>query len=95
MQYCVRAQSFALQPPDIQMRVTVLLEKLMEIERALQRGECAAAHKLVLEAEDLTLEIGREMIRMQAEKLRQSGSGNPSRPHIGFNLARIFSFRRY
>ena len=80
---------------DIQMTITVLMDKLMEIERALQRGEYLTARTLVLEAEDCTLEIGREMIRMQAENLQESTTENASRPHIGLNLARIISFRRH
>lgn len=51
------------------MNTTTLLEKLVEIERALQCTDYGAAHALVLEAEDCVLQLEREMIRTQAKKL--------------------------
>lgn len=54
------------------MKTQALLQKLMEVERALQRGECIAAQTLLFDAQDRILEIEREMIDMQAEKVRLS-----------------------
>lgn len=54
------------------MKTKALLEKLMDVERALQRGECYAAQKHLFDAQDCVLQIEREMIEMQAEKVRLS-----------------------
>jgi hypothetical protein len=53
------------------MTTKALLDKLIEIERALQRGQLAEVHVLVLESEDLVLQIEREMLRLQAENIRR------------------------
>ncbi len=52
------------------MNTATLLEILVDIERALQRTDYLAAHALVIEAEDYILQSQRELIHMQAEKLR-------------------------
>lgn len=80
---------------DVQMTIIVLLEKLMEIERALQRGEYVTAQKLLLDAEDCTLHIQREMLRMEAENLRRAANEKTLRPHLGFSLSRIIPFKRH
>jgi hypothetical protein len=54
------------------MNTKALLEKLIEIERALAHGHYATARSLVLEAEDAVLQIEREMIRLQTDKVRRS-----------------------
>jgi hypothetical protein len=54
------------------MMTTILLEMLVEIERELQRTNYSAAHSLVMEAEDCVLQIEREMIHLQTEKLRRA-----------------------
>ncbi|HLJ78311.1 MAG TPA: hypothetical protein VKT75_12895 [Acidobacteriaceae bacterium] len=53
------------------MTTKALLDKLIEIERALQRGQLAEVHVLVLESEDMVLQIEREMLRLQAENIRR------------------------
>lgn len=52
------------------MNTTTLLEKLVEIDRALQNSNYMAARGLLLQAEDCVLQIERDMIDVQAEKLR-------------------------
>ncbi len=52
------------------MNTATLLEMLVEVERALQRTDYMAAHALVMETEDYILQSQRELIHMQAEKLR-------------------------
>ena len=47
------------------MKTKALLENLMEVECALQRGDCSAAQKLLFEAQEAVLQIDREMIDMQ------------------------------
>ena len=54
------------------MKTQALLQKLMDIERALHHGDLLAAHQLVLEAQDGVLHIEREMIDMQTERLRRT-----------------------
>ena len=54
------------------MNTKALLEKLIEIERALAHGHYTTARSLVLEAEESVLQMEREMIRIQTEKLRRS-----------------------
>ena len=54
------------------MNTQVLLQKLVEIEHALHRGDYLAVHQLVLEAQDRVLHIEREMIDLQADKVRRS-----------------------
>lgn len=54
------------------MRTTLLLKKLVEAEQELQRGNCYAAYRLVLEAEECALQIERGMIQVQSEKVRKS-----------------------
>jgi hypothetical protein len=44
------------------MNATPLLEKMMEIERALQGGECGAALSLLMEAEEYVLQLERQLI---------------------------------
>jgi hypothetical protein len=52
----------------------MLLEKLLEIERAVIGGDFTLVHSLVLEAEDCALKIDRELMRLyELEKLRSSG----------------------
>ena len=77
------------------MTIILLMEKLMEIERALQRGENVAAQKLVLEAEDCTLNVQREMLRLQTENLRRAANEKAVPPRIGFSLSRIVPFKRH
>jgi hypothetical protein len=62
----------ALAVARVPMNTKALLEKLIEVERALAYGHYAAARALVLEAEDSLLQIEREMIRMQTDKVRRS-----------------------
>ena len=47
-----------------------LLERLTDIERALQRGDCTTARWRLFEAEDLVLQIKREMIVPETKKIR-------------------------
>lgn len=54
------------------MNTTTLLEKLAEVERALQNSNYIAARGLLLQAEDCVLQIERDMIDVQAEKVRQA-----------------------
>jgi hypothetical protein len=54
------------------MNTKALLEKLIAVERALVHGQYGAARTLVLEAEEHALQIDREMIRLQSEKLRKA-----------------------
>lgn len=54
------------------MNTTTLLEKLVEVERALQNSNYIAARGLLLQAEDCVLQIERDMIGVQAEKVRQA-----------------------
>lgn len=54
------------------MNTTTLLEKLVEIDRALQNSNYMAARGLLLQAEDCVLQIERGMIDVQAEKVRQA-----------------------
>ena len=54
------------------MNTATLLGMLVEVERALQRTNYMAARDLVMEAEDYILQSQRELIHMQAEKLRQA-----------------------
>lgn len=49
-----------------------LLDKLVEIERALRRSQLTEALALVLESEDLVLQLERELIQLQVEKLSRS-----------------------
>lgn len=55
------------------MKTKTLLDTLMEIERTLLRGECGAAYGLILAAQDCVLEIERELIQLETDKLRLSG----------------------
>lgn len=48
------------------MKTKALLEKLMDAERALQRGDCPAAQSLLFQAQETVLQIDREMIDIQA-----------------------------
>lgn len=52
------------------MSTTSLLQRLVEIERALQRKNYLAARALVMQAEDWVLQSEREMLHVQAEKVR-------------------------
>ena len=54
------------------MNTKALLDTLTEIERTLLRGECRAAYALVLKAQDCVLEIERELIQLETEKVRLS-----------------------
>ncbi len=57
----------------LRMSTRILLEKLMEIERALRRGECWEARTLVIEAQDCVLELQRELMEtlLENERLRR------------------------
>lgn len=46
-----------------------ILEKLLDIEKALARSDCAAAYAIVFEAEDYVLQMQREQIKNQKEKV--------------------------
>lgn len=59
-----------LSPGIWHMNNATLLELLVEIEWALQRTNYGVARALVMQAEDLVLQGEREMIHMQAEKVR-------------------------
>ena len=59
------------------MKTKALLDMLTEIERTLMRGECGAAYALVLGAEDCVLEIERELIQLESEKVRLSARLHP------------------
>lgn len=48
------------------MSSETLLDKLMSVERALDRADHAAARWILFEAEELALRIQRETIEMQA-----------------------------
>lgn len=54
------------------MDTTTLLEKLVELDRALQHSNDAAARALVMQAEDCVLAVERQMIQVQAEKVRRA-----------------------
>jgi hypothetical protein len=58
--------------PFVPMTTQTLLDTLTELERTLLRGECWAAYTLVLAAEDCVLEIERELIQLETEKMRLS-----------------------
>lgn len=49
------------------MSTNALLQNLMAVECALQRGDCAAAQRLLLDAQEAVLQIDREMIAMQEQ----------------------------
>ena len=59
------------------MKTKTLLDTLTEIERTLLRGDCWAAFALVLGAEDCVLEIEREFIQLESDKLRLSALLQP------------------
>ena len=67
------------------MTTKTLLETLTEIERTLLRGECGAAYVLVLAAEDCALEIERELLQLESDKVR---------PPLYFTLTRYRSLAR-
>jgi hypothetical protein len=54
------------------MNTAKLLETLVEVERALQLADNVGAHALVMRAEEYVLQLEREMIHAQTEKLRQA-----------------------
>lgn len=54
------------------MNTAILLKTLVEVERALQRADHLAAHALVMRAEEYVLQLEREMIHAQTEKLRRA-----------------------
>ena len=54
------------------MNTATLLKTLVEAERALQSTDYLAARALVMRAEEHVLQLEREMIRAQTEKLRQA-----------------------
>jgi hypothetical protein len=49
------------------MNATLLLDKLMEIERRLRSGDCGAAFSLLVEAEQDALELERRLIEALRE----------------------------
>lgn len=59
------------------MNTTTLLEKLVEIDRALQNSNYMAARGLLLQAEDCVLQLERNMIDVQAEKVSQASRAVP------------------
>ena len=66
------------------MKTHALLQQLMDADLALQRGDCVTARSILFEAQDSVLQIQRDMIDMQTEKVRRT-----AHPRIG-----IFSTRR-
>ena len=60
------------------MTTKTLFDTLTEIERTLLRGECGAAYVLVLAAEDCALEIERELIQLESDKVRLSALLHPN-----------------
>jgi hypothetical protein len=52
------------------MSAANLINKLMEIERAVSRARAAEMHTMVLEAQGCVLEIQRQMIEMLRENAR-------------------------
>ncbi len=54
------------------MNTATLLEKLVEVERALQRTDYLEARSLLMDVEDYVLKTERDMIHVQAEKLRRA-----------------------
>lgn len=54
------------------MKTQALLQQLIEADRALQKGDCAAARSILFEAQDSVLQIERDMIDMQTEKVRRT-----------------------
>lgn len=54
------------------MNTATLLEKLMEVEKALQRTDYFEARSLLMETEDYVLASERESIHVQAELLRRA-----------------------
>lgn len=63
-----RYQAPSIEPMLLAVPMTseTLLHKLMDVDRALDRADYAAARWILLEAEELTLRIQRETIEMQA-----------------------------
>ncbi|HKO20163.1 MAG TPA: hypothetical protein VJU82_14895 [Acidobacteriaceae bacterium] len=51
------------------MSATVLMKKLLEIESALLRRDINGAHALVIEAEECLLQMERDSIQTQVDKL--------------------------
>jgi hypothetical protein len=72
-------------PFAVPMTTKIILEKLLEIERALQQRDCLSAHHLLFEAQDRVLQLEREMIERQEEKVRQGADG----PHAAVPAALI------
>ena len=66
------------------MKAHALLQQLMDADRALQRGDCVTARSILFEAQDTALQMQRDMIDMQTEKVLRT-----THPRIG-----IFSSRR-
>jgi hypothetical protein len=46
----------------------MLLEKLLEIERAIKRGDIPAAYALIMDAEDCALQVERELLKLRESK---------------------------
>lgn len=59
----------------VPMSSETLLDKLMDVERALDRGDYSAARWILFEAEEFALQIQRETIEMRA---RMSASVAPA-----------------
>lgn len=59
------------------MKTKTLLDTLTEIRRSLARGECAAAHALVLAAEDCVFEVERRLIQLETDNVRLSALLHP------------------
>jgi hypothetical protein len=55
-------------PRILPMNTTLLLEKLIEIERALGRGDVRAIYPLVMDAEECVLRMQRDFIQSQKSK---------------------------
>ena len=54
------------------MNTTLLMEKLIEIERALGRGDVRAIYPLVMDAEDCVLRMQRDFIQAQTSSQRRA-----------------------
>jgi hypothetical protein len=59
------------------MNTTPLLEKLIEVERALQHKNYVAARALVMQAEECVLKMDLDIIHAQSEKLRRAAYSRP------------------
>lgn len=63
------------------MNTTALLDKLIEVEWALQNKNYTAARALVMQAEESVLQMDRDIIHAQTEKVRRAAY-SPSRTKV-------------